>query len=81
MILTIVLTIICIILSFLAGYAFISGCIAIHKHMNVLRDIRTRRFLEFKDYTKIIIFFVLLICDVAGLAGMIVGLLMIWGAK
>lgn len=76
--LNIVLSIVCGILLFLAGYVLVIGSKAIHNNLNELRQIRTRRFLEFSDYKKMIALHIGVIIDIAGILGMLYGVWRLW---
>lgn len=76
--LNIVLSIVCGILLFLTGYVLIAGAKAIHNNLNELREIRTRRFLEFSDYKKMIALHIGVIIDIAGMLGIFYAIWRMW---
>lgn len=78
MLLNIVLSVVCLILALLAGYILIKGCKAIHNNLNKLRQIRMVRFLEPSDYKILILLYIGIFIDIAGILGMLFALIYLW---
>ena len=78
MLLNIVLSIVCLILMLLAGYILIKGGKAVHNNLNKLRQIRMARFLELSDYKILILLYIGIFIDIAGILGMLFALIYLW---
>ena len=76
--LNIVFTIIGMLLIFLGGYFIPAGLNGIHNHRKELRQTKMRRFLELKDYKRIVLIAIGLIIDVVIIAGIVYGLMRLW---
>lgn len=78
MLLNIVLSVVCLILMLLAGYILIKGGKAVHNNLNKLRQIRMARFLEPSDYKILILLYIGIFIDIAGILGMLFALIYLW---